>query len=71
MRVLLQRGLSSPHLVDGVDRVAVFNDDGVILALMWRRDDGLIALTRAGEPDFERLILEMGFDQPRVQCVSL
>ena len=64
MKTFLSSGLgTSAKVVEDIKSVVVYDDDGVILAAMWERDDGTIALTRAGEPDFESLVSQMGFDK--------
>lgn len=61
MRVLLQKNIGTPvAVIDEVSLLTVLNDDGDPLAAMWTRQDGTQALTRAGEPDFEKVLDEIG-----------
>lgn len=73
MRTLLQAGASTePFQVHDIKQLAVYSDDGTLLALMWEREDGTTALTRAGEPLFESLASQMGIDlRTNVRCVTL
>lgn len=64
MIVVLQRDVCTPlKSVCNVGHVAVYNNNNVLLAVMWERNDGTVALTRAGEEDFERLCKEMHLDR--------
>lgn len=73
MIAVLQRNIRTPlQPVPDVGHIAVYSNDEVLLAVMWERDDGTIALTRAGEEDFERLCQEMHLDKrPSVRCVTV
>lgn len=41
--------------LERVDQLAVYHR-GEVIAMMWERDDGTVAMTRAGEPDFQRIV---------------
>ena len=43
-----------------VNMMVVYDDQHVMLAAMWTRDDGTIAMTRAGEDDFAQLCKSLG-----------
>lgn len=72
MRVVLQKDMkTSPASVDDINMLAVY-DGGEIIAAMWLRGDGSIALTRAGEEDFETLCKELGLSKrSQVRCVTV
>jgi len=63
---------NSLHTVRDVRHALLYADDGeTMLAVMWERPDGTTALTRAGEPDFERLCDDMGLHKRlHVRCVQ-
>jgi hypothetical protein len=70
--VLQQSALASPVSVDGVNQLAVYNDQDSLLLITWTREDGTIALTRAGEPDFVKLSEQMGLHKRSdVRCVTV
>lgn len=73
MIAVLQPNLCTPlQSVADVGHIAVYDNDETLLAVMWERDDGTVALTRAGENDFERLCRDMHLDKrPNVRCVSV
>jgi hypothetical protein len=73
MRVVWQTDMRrSPHSIEGVNQVAIYDDDDEPLAMMWKRDDGTIALTRAGERDFENLVQQLDLHKRAdVCCITL
>ncbi len=63
MRVLTQGTIShQPVMHEGVRQAVIYDEDGSILAAMWERDDGTIALTRVGEKDFDSLVEQLGLN---------
>lgn len=67
MKLVLQRDVKLPSAaITNVGHVAIYSNDDALLAVMWERDDGTTALTRAGEPDFERLCSDMFLSKRQV-----
>jgi len=63
MRLILQKNMqTSPVEADNVNMFAVYDRDELIAA-MWDRGDGTLALTRAGEADFEVLCDDLGLEK--------
>lgn len=57
--------------LDGLSSLILYDGDTPI-AIAWRREDGMVAMSRAGEADFERLTVDMGFHKRSgVRCVRL
>ena len=73
MRVVIQKNMhTSPVLADNVNMFAVYDNADELVAAMWDRGDGTLALTRAGETDFERLCGELGLEKrTHLECVTL
>lgn len=58
----MQNNVRQPAtVVQDVSQLLIYNDDAELIAALWRRGDGTLALTRLGEPDFEQLCREAGF----------
>ena len=71
MKCVFER--SALHTVEETEKVkqiAVYDNDGYLLVIMLESDQGFIAVSRAGEEDFNRLAAQMGIKQ-NVQVTSL
>jgi len=62
MRVVVQKDMHTAPIVSDASLVAIY-DGGLLVAAMWRRDDGTLALTRTGEADFELMAKELGLEK--------
>ncbi len=72
MRVVLQKDLEPSQPFEGIGTVLVYDNEGqYLLAAMWHREDGSIALTRAGEPHFNKLIADLGLEKQEVKQVTV
>jgi len=72
MRVVLQKDMNTnPVAADDINMLVVYDNDEIIAA-MWAREDGSIALTRAGEDDFEAMCKELSLEKrSNIRCVTV
>lgn len=47
----------------GITELAIYTNDGQLVALYWERDDGTLAHSKAGDSDFDGLCRAAGVKQ--------
>ena len=67
MKVRLQLGgiMQPPDIRVGVDSFVLYTEEGMPIAAAVEMD-GKVLVTTAGEPDFHRTLLSLGFDKAKL-----
>lgn len=63
MKVLIRNSDFNDFFYQDISQLLVYNEDNQLLAAMWKREDGTIALSKAGDEDFDLICSELGLNK--------
>lgn len=61
---------SEPFIVENVNQTLIETDNGDPIAIIWMREDGILAMSRVGEKDFSRIFKDLGLNK-RIREIKL